>query len=56
MAPCYSVTSVLSMTFVNAAIYITIIRDIYEAFLLFVFFYLILSYLAFDPDAVLFYY
>jgi hypothetical protein len=34
------------------AVYVTVIRDIYEAFLLFTFFYLIHSYLAFDEDTV----
>jgi len=32
--------------------YLTIIRDMYEAFLLFTFFYLIFSYLAFDDEKV----
>jgi len=32
--------------------YIIVVRDMYEAFLLFVFFYLILSYLAYDPETV----
>ncbi|KAL4435963.1 hypothetical protein ABPG74_022198 [Tetrahymena malaccensis] len=48
MAPFYSVISVLSITFHSIADYLTLIRDVYEAFLLFTFFYLIFSYLAYD--------
>lgn len=32
--------------------YLTLIRDVYEAILLFVFFYLIFAYLAYDDEKV----
>lgn len=50
MAPFYSICSILSIMFYYLSPYITLIRDSYEAFLLFVFFYLIFSYLAYDDS------
>jgi len=34
--------------------YITVIRDVYEAFLLLVFFYLMFSYIGYDKETVTF--
>lgn len=36
----------------NAEAYLTLTRDVYEAILLFEFFYLIFAYLAFNEDKV----
>ena len=49
MAPFYAVTSYFGIVFAHASEYFVLIRDIYEAFLLFTFFYLIFSYLAYEP-------
>lgn len=50
MAPFYAIISILSITFHTLAPYFTLVRDVYEAFLLFTFFYLIFSYLAYDEE------
>ncbi|EGR30876.1 transmembrane protein 184c, putative [Ichthyophthirius multifiliis] len=50
MAPFYATISMSSIIFNEAEIYLTLIRDVYEAFLLFTFFYLIFSYLAYDQE------
>lgn len=53
MAPIYALNSIASLLFPHIAAYLELIRDIYLAFLLFTFFYLIFSYIAFDPISVI---
>ena len=48
MSPVYSVVSYLSILYPAATTYLTLIRDIYEAFILFDFFYLMNAYLGYD--------
>lgn len=48
MPPCYAISSYFSIIFTNIGKYLVLIRDIYEAILLFTFFYLMFAYLAFD--------
>ena len=48
MAPCYCISSTLSLTFPFLTLYINLVRDVYEAFILFVFFYLMNAYLGYD--------
>jgi hypothetical protein len=50
MAPFYALTSVASILEPALANYLVLVRDAYEAVLLFVFFYLICAYLAFDYE------
>lgn len=58
MSPFYSICSFIGISYTVYIIlnikqhfteYINLVRDIYEAFLLFTFFYLIFAYLAYDP-------
>ena len=48
MAPFYSITSYLSILYPAFSSYLTLIRDVYEALILFVFFYLMNAYLGYD--------
>ncbi|CAD8145630.1 unnamed protein product [Paramecium octaurelia] len=50
MSPFYAVISILSLEIANLAQYFELIRDIYLAFLLFTFFYLMFSYMAYDEE------
>mmetsp|Transcript_32627 Transcript_32627/g.29502 ORF Transcript_32627/g.29502 Transcript_32627/m.29502 type:complete len:126 (+) Transcript_32627:162-539(+) len=49
MAPFYALTTFLSIAFNDDHGYLTLIRDIYEAVLIYTFFNLLSSYLAYDP-------
>lgn len=48
MAPLYSIVSYLIILYPFLKIYLTLVRDIYEAFILFDFFYLMNAYLGYD--------
>ena len=48
MAPFFSICSYISILIPYYTLYINLIRDIYEAFILFLFFYLMNSYLGYD--------
>jgi hypothetical protein len=48
MAPFFSICSYISILIPDYTLYINLIRDIYEAFILFLFFYLMNSYLGYD--------
>ena len=48
MPPCYAISSYFSILFASYGKYLVLIRDIYEAILLFSFFYLMFAYIAFD--------
>ena len=50
MAPFYAITSYFGIIFADASVYFVLMRDIYEGFFLFTFFYLIFSYLAYEPS------
>lgn len=54
MAPFYCFTSIASIVWPDYQAYFTLIRDVYEAILLFSFFYLIFAYLAYDFETVSF--
>lgn len=48
MAPFYSTCSLLCVLYPQITSYVNLIRDIYEAFILFVFFYLMNAYIGYD--------
>ena len=48
MAPLYSIVRYLIILYPFLKIYLTLVRDIYEAFILFDFFYLMNAYLGYD--------
>ena len=48
MSPFYAITSYSSILLPNIGEYLKLIRDIYEAILLFSFFYLMFAFMAFD--------
>ncbi len=48
MAPIYSLVSYISILYPFLAIYLTLVRDIYEAIILFDFFYLMNAYIGYD--------
>jgi hypothetical protein len=48
MAPFYSICSYISIVWPKTTSYLNLVRDIYEAFILFVFFYLMNAYLGYD--------
>ena len=48
MAPFFSICSYISILIPDYTLYINLIRDTYEAFILFLFFYLMNSYLGYD--------
>lgn len=50
MAPFYALTSFLTMTFQDSKGYFALVRDIYEAILIYAFFNLLALYLAYDPE------
>ena len=50
MVPIYAINSFLSLLFPSAALYIDMLRDCYEAYILFVFLSLMLSYLNCDQE------
>ena len=50
MVPIYAINSFLSLLFPSAALYIDMLRDCYEAYVLFVFLSLMLSYLNCDQE------
>ena len=50
MVPIYSINSFLSLLFPSASLYIDMLRDCYEAYVLFVFLSLMLSYLNCDQE------
>ena len=52
MAPFYCFTSISSILWPHYQTYLTLTRDVYEAILLFSFFYLIFAYLAYDFEQV----
>lgn len=53
MVPIYSITSWLSLTFVNSAIYLDMIRDCYESFVIYMFFALCYCYIGqIDRDQI----
>lgn len=52
MAPFYCFTSISSIVWPHYETYLTLTRDVYEAILLFSFFYLIFAYLAYDLETV----
>lgn len=52
MAPFYCFTSIASILWPDYQAYLTLTRDVYEAILLFSFFYLIFAYLAYDFETV----
>ena len=54
MAPFYCFTSIASIVWPQYQAYLTLTRDVYEAVLLFSFFYLIFAYLAYDYETVVF--
>lgn len=53
MAPFYCFTSISSILWPRYQTYLTLTRDVYEAILLFSFFYLIFGYLAYDLETVI---
>jgi len=48
MSPVYSIVSYVSILLPSLSTYLSLIRDIYEAFILFDFFYLMNAYLGYD--------
>lgn len=50
MSPFYAISSYLSIMIPSLGEYFVFIRDIYEAILLFTFFYLMFAYLAYDQE------
>ena len=48
MSPVYSIVSYFSILLPSLSTYLSLIRDIYEAFILFDFFYLMNAYLGYD--------
>jgi hypothetical protein len=52
MAPFYSLSSYFGIIFVEFSEFFVLIRDLYEALLLFDFFYLIFAYIAYIPEEV----